>query len=132
MIEGMRVANILRTGAEAEHFNQSIRAALRLVRMSSPIRYRRIVRYLSRIHNDREITLASFTWPSRVCTIDFPKVLEKYPDYVETLAAILVHESIHGLIWVRGIWTTEANFDHIERVCQREELRFSKWLEERT
>lgn len=131
LVEGVPVANVLRTGEESEQFIRCCAEALTLVRESSGIRYRRIVRYVKKIHNGDDHHIASFNWPSKICTINFPRLLNEHPDTVETLAAILVHESIHGLLWQRGIATTRQNFQDIEGVCDREELRFWKWLEQR-
>lgn len=127
LIEGLPVTSLLRTKAEAEQFNACMREALILVRETSVIRYRRVVRYLRAVQNGANSFLGSFNWPSRICTIDFPKVLRDYPDeIVETLGAILVHESIHGLLWSRGIKTTLESFDAIETACKRAEWRFTK------
>lgn len=131
-IEGLLVTNVLRSPRESKEFNDSIAQAIKLVRNSSLARYNRIARYISRIQNGDDHFLASFNWPSRICTIDFRKVAQKYSDSVETLGAILVHEAMHGLIWSRGIKPTNKNYAAIESVCKKEELRYWHWLETNT
>jgi len=128
LIEGCLVSNILRTNEEADQFNRAIQQALVLLRESSPLRYNRAVRYLSRIHNGADHHIASFNWPSRICTIDFPRLVKEYSDVPETLTAILVHESVHGLIWARGIKTTKSNVRAVEALCERQEVCFWNWI----
>ncbi|MES2571697.1 MAG: hypothetical protein V4710_16795 [Verrucomicrobiota bacterium] len=130
-IEGLRVANILRSKQEAEDFNAAVMQAMQLLKEYSPISYGRVRRYTNKVHNGKTGYLAVFNWPSYICTVDFPWLVREHPDVVESLAAILVHESIHGLLWSKGIQTTVENRNDVVLACERMEDRFWNWLDNR-
>ncbi|MES2571698.1 MAG: hypothetical protein V4710_16800 [Verrucomicrobiota bacterium] len=131
MLEGLPVANILRSRQEAEEFNAALIKAMRLLKEYSPVSYRRVIRCIGGLHNIKGKYIAAYNGCVRICDIDFPWLVRESSNPVESLAVLLIHESIHALIWKKGIRETAANSHDIELICKRVEYRFWKWLHER-
>ena len=108
-------------------FQQTILAALRLVKDLDPRRFRRIQQYIKWIVN---VLLpyggAEYAYSMRTCKIDFEKsVWEPYANYAPALCArVLIHEATHGVVNAHGIRYSKQLRSRIERLCVREEQRF--------
>ena len=64
-------------------------------------------------------------WPA-ACIVDFSRFpFQKSPEAVcIILAATLVHEATHAVLFRRGVPHTEKNYLEVERLCCLEEARF--------
>jgi hypothetical protein len=109
------------------YFRQTFAAALGLIKLKDPRRFRRICRYVKGI-----VALpighvqAGYVEQLQVCAVRFepPPSKEKLAQWAVWYASILVHEATHGLVYARGIPYDERYRERIERLCFKEERRF--------
>ena len=124
--EGIRLCNLSSEKRDAVEFVDSTTKALDLVRQNDVRRFRRIQRFISYVVNRELISGGNYDERLRVCNVDFTffKVREDLEWYLLQYAGLLVHESTHGLIAVRGIPYNMKTRMRVERLCKEEEKRF--------
>ena len=124
--EGIRLCNLSNEKRDAVEFVDSTTKALDLVRQNDVRRFRRIQRFISYVVNRELISGGNYDRRLRVCNVDFTffKVREDLEWYLLQYAGLLVHESTHGLIAVRGIAYNKRTRMRIERLCKEEQRRF--------
>lgn len=105
-----------------------VEAALSLIRLHDPLRYRRLLQDVRRIWLRPLIgALGRFHPSTWTCAIDNRFVLEDETT-VEMLASVIVHEATHARLWRRGIQYDERIRKRVELACVRQELAFSAKL----
>ena len=126
MYEGIRLCNLSNEKRDAVEFVDSTAKALDLVRQNDVRRFRRIQRFISYVVNRELISGGNYDERLRVCNVDFTffKVREDLEWYLLQYAGLLVHESTHGLIAVRGVAYNKKTRMRIERLCKEEQRRF--------
>jgi hypothetical protein len=101
--------------------------ALELVRLEDPRRYKRVLMHFCFIvQHDLPFRSAQYwRWPS-ACLVDYSKFgFPKHPQAaLVLLAATLVHEATHAMLFHRGVpYISRTRLD-VERICYLEETRF--------
>ncbi|RWM07936.1 MAG: hypothetical protein EOR72_29225 [Mesorhizobium sp.] len=105
--------------------------ALSLIRRHDPIRYRRLLRDLSRIWILVIPYRGQFQESTWTCQLDQRFVLdEKTP--LELIASVIVHEATHARLARVGIDYREELRHRIEQVCIRRQMAFTEMLPEAT
>ena len=103
-----------------------VEAALELVRVNDPLRYRRITRDLERIWVCGLIgARGQYDAAVRMCRLDV-KYVETSPP--ESVASTIVHEATHGYPCMRKIGYPEALRYRIEQICFRQQILFAEKL----
>jgi len=113
------------------YFRQTFAAALGLIKLKDPRRFRRICRYVKGIVAlPMGYVQAGYVEQLQVCTVRFdpPPSKEKLAQWAVWYASIVVHEATHGLLHARGIPYDERYRERIERLCIKEEHRFLRPL----
>jgi hypothetical protein len=105
-------------------------AALSLIRLHDPVRYRRLTQDLKRIWLRRlPGCIGRFDPPSSTCELD-NRFVQDDETTTEMIAALIVHEATHARLWRHGIrYEENIRFD-VEGVCIRREIAFSAKLPE--
>jgi len=116
----------LRKDLQGEFLRQTIKA-LELVRQHDAMRYRRICGAFDWVvHMELVALMAQYwRWPP-ACIVDFSRFpFHKRPEAaLILLAATLVHEATHAVLFRRGIPHIGRTYVQIERICCLEESRF--------
>lgn len=103
-----------------------VEAALELVRLHDPLRYKRITRDLERIWVCGLIgACGQYDEAVRMCRLDAKYVETSTP---EAVASTIVHEATHGHPCMRKIGYPEALRHRIEQICFRQEILFAEKL----
>jgi hypothetical protein len=97
-----------------------IELALDLVARTDPRRSARIQQWIKRIVLADTRNFGAYWSLGRICAV---KRLT-HAGRVYAYAAVLVHESTHGLISGRGLVYSRSTRDRIERICRMEHKRF--------
>jgi len=126
--DGLALVDVsFRKELQSEFVRQSIKA-LELVQQHDPRRYSRIREAFDWVVHMELVDLKAqyWRWPA-ACILDFSRFpFHKSPDAVLILlAASLVHEATHALLFRRGISHTRSTYIEVERICCLEEARFA-------
>jgi hypothetical protein len=113
------------------YFRQTFAAALGLIKLKDPRRFRRVCRYVKGIVAlPTGYVRAGYVEQLQVCTVRFepPPSKDNLAQWAAWWASMVVHEATHGLVYARGIPYDERYRERIERLCIKEEHRFLKPL----
>jgi hypothetical protein len=103
-------------------------AALSLIQLHDPVRYRRLTQDLKRIWVRRLVgCLGQFDQSSWTCALD-SRFVQDGETTAEMIAATIVHEATHARLHRRGIGYDEDRRLDVEEVCLRREMAFSAKL----
>jgi hypothetical protein len=103
-------------------------AALCVIRLHDPVRFRRLTRDLKRIWVRRlPGWLGQFDHTSWTCALD-SSFVQDGETTTEMIAATIVHEATHARLHRRGIGYGEDVRVDVEAVCVRREIAFSAKL----
>ncbi|MCB1088194.1 MAG: hypothetical protein KDM63_14175 [Verrucomicrobiae bacterium] len=126
VIDGIQIASIRKDHAD---FLRVIRRSFDLLREHDPKRLKRICSTANWIVNcslDSGAMSGQYRGQDPSILIDF-EMLEEFGDelvHAGYVAALLVHESTHGILWKRGIRYDEDTRVQSERICMAEQNRF--------
>ena len=126
--DGLALVDVsFRKDLQSEFVRQCIKA-MELVRQYDLRRYSRIRDAFDWVVHMELVGLKAqyWRWPA-ACIVDFSRFpFHKSPDTVLILlAASLVHEATHAVLFRRGIPHTRSTYMKVERICCLEEARFA-------
>ena len=107
---------------------ERVDAALSVIRLHDPVRYRRLTRDLERIWVRRlPASLGQFDHPSWTCALD-RRFVQDGETAIQMIATTIVHEATHARLHRRGIGYDEDIRVDVEEICVRREIAFSAKL----
>jgi hypothetical protein len=123
-VDGVRVYDLTFTKGAREDYLARLRAALRLIRETSPAVHAGLV---SRLRKAVIVEAGGpeYVHPVRGCLLSGVHVQEASK---EELALILIHESTHARIWNRGVPYRPEYRERIERLCVAAETNWARKL----
>ncbi len=102
--------------------------ALRLIRDSDPVRYRRLLGDVRQLFvTTLAASVAHWANSSKACELD-ERYLIRHETTPELIASIIVHEATHARLMRCGIGYEETLRDRVEQVCLRREIAFAARL----
>ena len=114
------------------HFTELVRNALSLIAASDERLLKRIQREIRTVVNLAlpPPQLASYARPLKVCSVDLRCFFNEDPcATTRILAAALVHEATHGVLFSHGVLRTRRNHSRVEGLCCKQAKRFLGRLE---
>jgi hypothetical protein len=132
-VDGIGIVDTNRDDGDDLDFVRVTQDALWLIRSHDSRRYNTIRRELDFIVN-RELTSGGqYDRSTRSCVVDFGRRVlkpgsEDYAWYLACYACLIVHEATHGRIASFGVKYQGAARARIERLCRKEEQRFTNHL----
>jgi hypothetical protein len=124
--EGICLCDLSIYKRDTDNFIECTKKALDLIKENDSRRFLRIQRFIAYVVNQELVSGGNYDEFLRVCNVDFSffKVRENFEWYILQYAALLVHESTHGLVAARGIPYNKKTRQRIEAFCRTEEKRF--------